>query len=334
MIPVPDLANNAPKPSADQLLLNVAMPYRAVFFPLGFPVEVRSNSPDILEAAAQSWSKFNSKFEIAPVIIQLGVTSNTKDCPSLPPAPLCRIQEHLVSHIADQYNFVHCDLNSSFAFGWVTEQTSHDTLYLRYHILEASAYSILAATRAAGLHAACVSHHDYGILLCGDSGAGKSSLAFAAARSGWKFTCDDASYLLLGCNERFVVGNCHQFRLRDSGPLLFPELEGRPITPRAAGKPSIEIPTSELPGISTVETAAVQAIIFLNRQQERTPDLISFPKERARTWLRKSLLMTSASAVRQLDAVENLLQAPVYELHYTHLAWAIERLNCLAQQGS
>lgn len=333
MILVPDLANDIPKPAADQLLLNVAMPYRAMFFPLGFPVEVRTNSSDVIDTAAQSWGKFSRQFDTPPIIIQLGVTSNPKGRSSLPPAPLCRVQEHLASHIADQYNFVHCDLNSGFASGWVTEQTSHDALYLRYHILEAATYSVLAATRAAGLHAACIGLNGYGVLLCGDSGAGKSSLAFAAARSGWKFTCDDASYLLLECKDRLVVGNCHQFRLRDSGPILFPELEGRPVTPRAAGKPSIEIPTSELPGITTSGSAAVQAIVFLNRRQERTPELTSFPKERARTWLRKSLLTTSTSAVRQLNAVENLLQAPIYELHYTHLDWAIERLNRFVQRG-
>lgn len=334
MIPIPYRANDIPKPSPDHLLLNVAMPYRAMFFPLGFPVEVRTNSPVVLEAAAQSWGKFNHRFDTAPIIIQLGVTSNVKDCSPLPPAPFFRIQEHLASHIADQYNFVHCDLNSSFAFGWVTERTSHDALYLRYHILEAAAYSALAANRAAGVHAACISLNGYGVLLCGDSGAGKSSLAFAAARSGWEFTCDDASYLLLGCKDRSVVGNCHQFRLRDSGPLLFPELEGRPITPRATGKPSIEIPTAELPGITTSESATVQAIVFLNRRQERTPELLSFPKEEARIWLRKSLLATPASTIQQLNAVENLLQAPVYELHYTHLDWAIGRLNRLVQQES
>jgi len=333
MIPVPDLANDITKPSADQPLLNVAMPYSTIFFPLGFPVEVRTNSLDVLEAAAQSWGKFDHQFDVDPIVIHLGVTSNVKNCSSLPPAPFCRIEGHLASHIADQYNFVHCDLNSGFAFGWVTECTSHDALYLRYHILESAAYSVIAATRAAGLHAACIGLNGYGVLLCGDSGAGKSSLAFAAARSGWKFTCDDASYLLLGCKDRVVVGNCHQFRLRDSGPLLFPELEGRPITPRATGKPSIEIPTSELPGITTSESATVHAVVFLNRRKERTAELTSFPTEDARLWFRKSLLVPPTSSSQQLDAVENLLRAPVFELHYTHLDWAIERLKRLVQQG-
>jgi len=73
----------------------------------------------------------------------------------------------------------------------------------------------------------------------------------------------------------------------------------------------------------------VQAIVFLNRRQERARELISYPKEKARMWLRKSLFTTPTSIIQQLNAVENLLQAPVYELHYTHLEWAIERLNRL-----
>ena len=335
MIPTSEIALHLLKPSpADQVLSDVAMPYRAVFYPLGFPVEIATNSPDVLEAAALSWGKFTHQFDVDPVVIRLGVTADPEDDSLLPPAPLCRLQGHLMSHVANQYNFVSCDLNAGFAFGWVTDQTARSTLYLRYHIIEAAALCMLAASRAAALHAACVSSHGYGMLLCGDSGAGKSSLAFAGARAGWSFTCDDASYLSLDRSDRLVVGNCHQFRLRDSGPILFPELEGRPITPRAAGKPSIEIPTAELPGITISESATVQAIVFLNRKGINAPELISFPRERARQWFRKSLLMTSASTALQIEAIENLLKAPIYELRYTRLEWAIERLNQLAQQGS
>jgi hypothetical protein len=335
MIPTPEIGFHLLKPSpVHQVLSDVAMPCRSVFYPLGFPVEIATNSPDVLEAAALSWGKFTHQFDVDPVVIRLGVTADPEDDPLLPPAPLCRLQGHLMSHVANQYNFISCDLNAGFAFGWVTDQTVRSTLYLRYHILEAAALGMLAASRVAALHAACVSSHGYGMLLCGDSGAGKSSLAFAGARAGWSFICDDASYLSLDRRDRLVVGNCHQFRLRDSGPILFPELEGRPITPRATGKPSIEIPTAELPGITISESATVQAIVFLNRQGVSAPKLISFPKEEARRWFHKSLLMTSASIGLQIEAIENLLKAPIYELRYTRLEWAIERLNQLAQQGN
>src|SRR5215469_10600236 len=271
----------------DTLIANAPLTLRETFHPLGFPIEIATNSPAVLEAASQSWAMFRQRFNRPPLTLHLGVTSDLDESSPLPPAPCCRIERHLMSNIADDHNFIHCDLNAGFAFGWVTRQTAESASYLRYHIIESAALAMIAALRAAPLHAACVSAHGQGILLCGDSGAGKSSLAFAGVRSGWTFTCDDASYLLLGRNDRMVVGNCHQFRLRDSGPQLFPELEGRSITPRAVGKPSIEIPTAELPDLTTSETAVVQSIVFLNRNDGKARELAETSNETAETWLRQ-----------------------------------------------
>ena len=171
------------------------------------------------------------------------------------------------------------------------------------------------------------------MLLCGDSGAGKSSLAFAGARSGWTFTCDDATHLLFQRDDRMVVGHCHQFRLRDSGAQLFPELEGRAITPRTTGKPSIEIPTSELPGLITSDVAIVKSIIFLNRRDVRVPELVSSRRDDACTRLKQSAFAGTASYPAQQAAISHLVDVPIFELRYTDLDWAIERLNTLAIRG-
>jgi len=320
-------------PQPEPFLANRPLPFKEVFYPLGFPVEILTNSPAILEAASQSWAMFQLRFEYPPLRLHLGVTADFDESSDLPPAPSCRAERHLVSHVVDAHNFVHCDLETGFAFGWVTWRTAQSTLYLRYYIIEAAVLCMLGSLRATPLHAACVSPHGVGMLLCGDSGAGKSSLAFAGARSGWTFTCDDSSHLLLGCNDRLVVGNCHQFRLRDSGPQLFPELEGRAVTPRAAGKPSVEIPTADLPDLTRSETAVVQSIVFLNRHNVKTPELAVTSDDTAQTWLRQHEFLHSPLLEERKAAISHLLKAPLYELRYTDLEWAIDRLNTLAVTG-
>jgi len=323
------------KPNPEKtVLVNAEMPLRATFFPLGFPVEIITNSSEVIEAASQSWKIFPQRFETPPITLRLGVTSNPPDSSFLPPAPLCRIQANTLLHIADKYNFVSCDLSGGSAFGWVTELTARSPLYLRYHILESAIYCMMSTIRVVALHAACITSNGFGMLLCGDSGAGKSSLAFAGARSGWIFTSDDATYLLRGRNDNSVVGNCHQFRLRDSGAQLFPELEGRPITPRAAGKPSLEIPTTELSGITISETAKIQAIVFLNRNDVTKSELLPFSKNFAHKLADPADYTKTISPVEHGAAIDNLLKLPTYELRYTDLDWAIDRLNHLAQHGS
>lgn len=309
------------------------LPLRALHFPLGFALEIYTNSPAVLTAAEQSWGLFQPKFHYPPLTLRLGVTENALDSYGIPPAPVCRSQGNLLSNIADAQNFVISDLNAGFSFGWITQQTAETPLYLRYHILEAAALTMISALRVIALHAACVAPSGQGMLLCGDSGAGKSTLAFAGARAGWTFVSDDASYLPFDRKDRMVVGNCHQVRLRDSGIQLFPELEGRPITPRAAGKPSIEIPTAELPELITADTATVKSIIFLNRSDGEAPGLFPFHRETALSWFKKTPLKSPALHPAGEAAIHHLVDAEIFELRYTHLNWAVERLQTLADAG-
>ncbi len=64
------------------------------------------------------------------------------------------------------------------------------------------------------------------VMLCGDSGAGKTTLSYACARAGWTYICDDASYLLNSGTDRTVMGTCNQVRFRPPAVELFPELLG------------------------------------------------------------------------------------------------------------
>jgi hypothetical protein len=320
-------------PESDPIRSMTELPLRALYFPLGFPLEIHTNSPAVLAAAERSWGLFQPKFSYSPLTLRLGVTENGPNSSDVLPEPVCRSQGNLLSNIADAHNFVISDLNAGFSFGWITQQTSENSLYLRYHILEAAALTMISALRVIALHAACVAPTGHGMLLCGDSGAGKSTLAFAGACAGWTFVSDDASYLPFDREDRMVVGNCHQVRLRDSSLQLFPELEGRPVTPRAAGKPSIEIPTAELPEVITADAATIKSIIFLNRGNGEAPGLFPFRREKALSWFKQFPLKSPVSYRAQEAAIHHLIGVEIFELRYTSLNWAVERLQTLTLTG-
>lgn len=314
------------------VLSNVHLPLRATYFPLGFPVQVVTNSTHVMAAAEQSWRMFRSHFQLPPLIIELGVTDD--DEPSdLPPAPICRVRQHLLTNVADARNFVACDLKRGYTFGWITRPIAESPLYLRYHLLEASVLAMLSVIRGAALHAACVAPFGRGMLLCGDSGAGKSSLAFAGARAGWTYISDDAAYLPLHLDDRTIVGNSHLIRFRDSGVQLFPELEGRAVTPRATGKPSIEVSTLEFPEITTCGSARVDYIVFLNRRNAANPGLHPCSRDDAFQWFYQSPLLGAVDSIAHETALRKLLEVDIYELRYTDLNWAVERLEQLALTG-
>ena len=68
----------------------------------------------------------------------------------------------------------------------------------------------------APVHAALVVKDGVGIMLCGDSMAGKSTLAYACARAGWSYVTDDGTFLVRGELDRYAIGDFTNLRLRES----------------------------------------------------------------------------------------------------------------------
>jgi hypothetical protein len=329
-IPAETLPREASDSSIDDpLLCKVELPLRATFYPLGFGFEIITNSQAVLDAANESWGHTQQRDSAPPLQLRIGVTARSSG--SCPPTPVARGQQHLISLVADARNQAICDLSAGFAFAWLTEDALRHRSYARYHFLEAVALILISTTHATPIHAACVSRHGRGMLLCGPSGAGKSTLAYACARSGWVFTSDDSTYLRHHASELRVVGNSHQLRFRPSAKDLFPELRGRAVTPRAEGKPSIEVPTAELPGIVTADEVLVHNIILLNRVPSAHAELRSLPKEAARQYFHEYLQLPDKIQEMQAEAsARGIATADVYELRYQDLQQAIDCLDLLA----
>jgi hypothetical protein len=300
---------------------------------LGFAVEVSTNSAEVLVAAEESWGRFRKAFSDPPVRLDIGVIADdSKECP---PAPGCRARGNLLTTIADAKNYVVSDLNRGFAFAWLTQAAVEHRAYLRYYFLEATALTLLDALYLTPLHAACVEIEGQGLLLCGESGAGKSSLAFACARKGWKYLSDDSSAIVRKRKGRLVVGNPHQMRFRESAIELFPELKEQRVTPRFTGKMAIELATSTLPEIATITECQVDYIVFLNRREPGPPSLRSLPEAIALQYFQQCIFLGDSEAQQaQRSSLDNLLTASVLEMRYRDLDWAVQRLETLVQEGT
>lgn len=299
-------------------------------YPYGFPAAIRSNSQQILDQLSDIWGKFERQHHTDPIQIDAQlVESHSAECP---PEPTYRFMMPLMMCVADRDNYSITDLDRNCSRMVVSAAALRHRLYAQYFLLGAPV-SCVATNLATPIHAACVSLHGRGMLLCGDSGAGKSTLSYACARSGWTYTSDDASFLLNGGTDRLVTGNCHQVRFRITAGELFPEIRGLEETPRAAGKPSIEMPTAAMPHMICAQTARVDSVIFLNRRSGDSQQLLPYRRDVARQFMRQALFGSAVSLVVQYEAIERLLTAEVFELRYHQLDWAVERLSMLAENG-
>jgi hypothetical protein len=314
----------------DPLLAYELFPFRQTFYPLGFAVEIETNNIEVLSIAATSWKTDLDAEHSAALKLKIGVTyTNSTRCP---PSTQARAQNHLFSITADAENFVVFDLRAGFAFGWITTAVLHHPSYLRYCILDAAVKALLCSRHVTPLHAACVSYSGRGFLLSGHSGAGKSTLAYACARQGWTYTSDDASYLRWDTDALRVRGNSRQFRFRPSAQQLFPELQGRSVTPRIEGEPSIEVPVEELPDIIAAEDVPVHAFIVLDRHVSSSAGLTRLRAGEVLPLLEQSLFPLPLIRELQRPALQRVLRTQLYMLHYRDLEPAIARLRWLADR--
>ncbi len=313
--------------SGDPLLRNTSLPFKRVFYPLGFSIEVVTNSEEILLAAEESWGGLHRVFPELPLEVRIALGEGASGL--CPPAPLYRAQRNLLSIVADARNFAVCDRDQGFAFAWIDVDPVEHQGYVRYHFLESIALNLLAAFYVTPLHAACVEFDGKGVLLCGNSGAGKSSLAYACARAGWKYISDDASYLVHRESTRRIAGNARQVRLRPSARELFPELQGFMPSAWTAGKPSLEIRTAQLPQVTTANHTTAEYIIFLNRSAGGAPELVPFSREVAQNWANQSPAATGDNHEVQAASLRCLLNAQLLELRYSGLESAVDHLQTM-----
>lgn len=318
---------------ADPLRCDLALPLRGVFHPFGLSVEISTNSEEVLECAQESWGQFPRLFPEPAVTLNMAVAE--EGAAERPPLPVFRARGHLLSIISDSANFSIADLGRGIAFGWATRAAVRNHTYFRYHFLEGTVLTTLESLYLTSLHAGCVAWQGRGVLLCGDAGAGKSSLAFACARQGWTLISDDGASILRNRSDRMIIGNPYQVRFREDAPRLFPELAVQRLVRGLDGELAIELPTCNLPSIRTALQTSIDYVLFLNRRESGLPRLLPYSLEGARQRLEQTICFGEEDVrAAQRLALHRILTAEVLEFQYHELDPAMACMRELVSSNS
>jgi hypothetical protein len=310
----------------DPLLHRVNLPLTGTFFPLGFRVEIATNSRDVLEAAAESWGGYAPEYPYPPVELRVVV----QPAGDLAPEPVFRNQRRLFSIVSDRDNFAFYESDSLFGCCFVSQITAADHAWFRFYFLETMAYMLLAQRWAMLVHAACVARGETGVLLCGLSGAGKSTLAWACARAGWTYVTDDGTWLLTEVEDRTALGRCRSIRFREDAPSLFPELQEYISRARPNGRISIEVPLDAFPHIRTASRCRVGAVVFLDRRAGVPPGAQTVPAAEASERLLRDMPWYGDEVRAMYErTARRLLEVPAYRLAYENLDQAVALLSNL-----
>jgi hypothetical protein len=137
------------------------------------------------------------------------------------------------------------------------------------------------------LHAAGVARDNRGVLLCGDSGAGKTTLAYACAKAGWTLLSEDGVRLAETRDDtQTLVGGRWAFHLREPARELFPELRGLDAKATFNQKLAIVVDPCQ-GGFSVTRTAEAHSAVFLKRRPGAAR-ITSFPIEAALAYFAKT----------------------------------------------
>ncbi len=90
----------------DPFSYGLALPLHATFFPLGFPLELRTNSEDIIAAAEAGCGGYPQLFTAAPLDVRVLVGGDAgAECPT---SFESKAQGALMALVSDRANFAVC----------------------------------------------------------------------------------------------------------------------------------------------------------------------------------------------------------------------------------
>jgi hypothetical protein len=293
-------------------------------YPLGFPVEVRANRREVLEAAEQSWAAYPKLFDVPPYRVRVVVAG---EAPATGPLAY-RQQGHLFTVACDASNFAVSDATQQFAVCWISHGTLRRAEWFRSCFLEAVVYAGLVQLHLTPLHAACVARNGRGVLLCGPAGAGKSTLAYACIRQGWTFLADESPLLVRNREDRLVLGKPGSLKLDPETARVFPELSDPALERDVNGERAIFVPTANF---ATAFTAPVDFVVFLERG-DATPHVSPVAPDAALAQLLGEIPFFGGEVyVQQRHSLERLVVPGAWRLRYRSPDEAIPLLHNLME---
>lgn len=284
---------------------------------------IHTNHAGVLEIAEQAFGRFPRPIpeETTPLQIDLWIDDSSPAQPQLNglPAPRYFLHNGWFCVQFGSLGFAISDLRAGRAFGVISECLLGDQSFTRYHILEALGLAMLGLARQYFvLHAACLERNGTGVILLADSGAGKSSLAYAGLRHGYSLITEDSLQVkALAGGQYALYGMPWKLHLLPDAGRLFPELATPMEQVELNGERKLEIDVETFfPGATRITTRP-SMLVFLERDRQlKTAGtcITALPRQAAQECLRAIWTWEIGWDERLECAVQNMLNLPAYRL--------------------
>lgn len=277
----------------------------------------QTNYRPFLETAEQSFGCFPpaKQDNQPPLRFQLFRHSPGPDASPEQPPLTARSHGHLLTLSAGEANFVAADLQQGYAFGYLSEALAENLDYVRYAFIESAVQAMLGLSRGfVALHAAAVVNNDVCLLLCGPSGTGKSTLAYACLRHGYQLLSEDVVQANVSGKGLVLWGMPWKCHLMAESLPFFPELAGEKARLQVNGKWKVPLNLAESHPGALVTSARNGRLVFLEKSRAGVPALTLLSPAETRARFEAIWSWESGWQAQYEQRLNELLAAGAYQL--------------------
>jgi hypothetical protein len=245
----------------------VALPLAARFMVAGSTWMISSNSEEILTAAQETFQPAGDGSSMTDLWVSIYVDFEVPDQPRWP-QPRFRALDHLYFAMYGPGDSMLVDQQRRRAVGLFSSSTARDLSYWKRVILPVLLGIASASIGVTPLHCACLVKNGHGLLIGGESEAGKSTLALSLSLNGFAYLSDDWTYFSQSGNEVCAWGLPTPVKLLPDAVKYFPQLAALEPAISQNGELAFEVDPVETFGVSRSLSCEPRWLVFVERTQE------------------------------------------------------------------
>jgi hypothetical protein len=300
-------------------LANDKLPIAARFLVAGSVWDLRSNSEEVLQAMRETFDREGGERH-ADLHLRFHVDFAASNAPRWS-TPHFRAMDHLYYATYGPSDSMLVDQMGRRVIGSFSPAVAHDLRYWKQTVLPVLLGIVSASIGVTPVHCACVVKGGSGLLLGGESGAGKSTTALSLSRNGFSYLSDDCTYLSRTATGMRAWGLPTPVKLLPDAVSHFPELLSLDPVLSLNGEWALNVDPTEISKVERCLSCAPRWLVFLERKVDSPPVIKPLNSWEAASRLVADLEMMPPIIVDQ------------YEYQLETIDRLVDRECCVVQHG-
>ncbi len=231
-------------PATERLGHSAPLAYSVQYPVLGIPILFQSNSETVIEqvdASFRQWATLAPQWQREqPAKTVTIIVQPMHQADGQLHKATYRIHNHIYLGASNDTLF-YADNTRGEGLAFVPPEVVENRVHFRHNIVESLAFYLASIEERVAIHAGILRRNDHTTFLMGPSTIGKSTLCYAALRTGeFQLLSEDVAFVQVNPTPQ-IFGGLARLHLLPDAVRYFPELETAPPTVQANGKLKIGI---------------------------------------------------------------------------------------------